>query len=131
MDFEELDVVKQDLKVLTRQIAHTLQTELKTLKLKATRCALKCFQQKANFREAIACERTCQSSVQHMKTFMDSKTVPIHNRLERCLNAAEGSLEGRPLKDSAMEVSISCYEQFKKELAQAQNDIVLEFSYFD
>lgn len=131
MDLNGLDEMKRDLKALTRQMALTLEGEMKTLKLKATRCALHCFQGKAEFREALKCERTCQMSVKRMKEFMEAKTQPVQKRLQKCLLVTEQMIEGVEVKDTSLDSPITCYDSFKKDLAKAQNDIVLEFSYFE
>ena len=131
MDFNGLDEMKRDLKAISRQMAHTLEGELMTLKLKATRCSLQCFQGKADFREALKCERTCQDSVKRMRHYMEAKTQSVQGRLQQCLATSEKMIEGVEVKDTPLDTSLSCYEGFKRDLAKAQNDIVLEFSYFE
>jgi tRNA U54 and U55 pseudouridine synthase Pus10 len=131
MDFDGLDEMKRDLKALTRQMAHTLEGELKTLKLKATRCSLRCFREKTEFREALKCERICQDSVKRMSSFMEAKTQPVHRKLQQCLLISEKMAEGIEVEDAQIDTAFSCYEGFKKELMKAQGDIVLEFSYFE
>ena len=131
MELDGLDELKQDLKALTQQMAHTLEGELKTLKLKATRCSLRCFREKSEFREALKCEQICQSSVKRMKSFMEVKTQPVLKKLQQCLVVSEKMTEGIEVEGAKIETSFNCYESFKKELMKAQGDIVLEFSYFE
>ena len=132
MGSDETSSVKETMKSQSEAMFKVLDSEMRKLKLKAVRCAGNCLKTKPDFREALHCEHTCLNSITHMKTFMDTRTQSTSEELKQCLYYAEASAKGEGPEDGeGFEYSLNCYHKFMKQMAKMQDEVVVEFSYFE